>query len=126
MHAQHINVFRQKMGVDMHIESEVLEPYDDDDILSQIYNECERKGIIITRVTKKSKHHAVIEDIAFSMADDLEAMGVSINNVRIACVADYGDASKEDRDANGPAYEAFPYWDTGPKELGEVSVGIGL
>lgn len=126
VHAQHINVFRQKMGVDVHIESEVLEPYDDDDILSQIYNECERKGIVITRVTKKSKHHAVIEDIAFSMADDLEAMGVSINNVRITCVADYGDASKEDRDANGPAYEAFPYWDTGPKELGELSVGIGL
>ena len=47
-HAQTVNVFRQKMGVDVHIKSDVLEPYDEDDILSQIYNECERKGIVIT------------------------------------------------------------------------------
>ena len=125
-HAQTVNVFRQKMGVDVHIKSDVLEPYDEDDILSQIYNECERKGIVITRVTKISKHHAVIEDIAFSMADDLEAMGVHVNNVRIDCVPDYGDYDKSQRDAAGPTYEPFPYWKTGPKELGELSVGIGL
>ena len=85
-----------------------------------------RKGIVITRVTKISKHHAVIEDIAFSMADDLEAMGVHVNNVRIDCVPDYGDYDKSQRDAAGPTYEPFPYWKTGPKELGELSVGIGL
>ena len=121
-----MNVFRQKMGVDVHIKSDVLEPYDEDDILSQIYNECERRGIIVTRVTKRSKHHAVIEDVAFSMADDLEAMGVHVNKVRIDCVPDYGEFDKSQRDAAGPNYEPFPYWATGPKELGELSVGIGL
>ena len=125
-HARTVNVFRQKMGVDVHIKSDVLEPYDEDDILSQIYNECERRGIIVTRVTKRSKHHAVIEDVAFSMADDLEAMGVHVNKVRIDCVPDYGEFDKSQRDAAGPNYEPFPYWATGPKELGELSVGIGL
>ena len=125
-HARTVNVFRQKTGVDVHIKSDVLEPFDEDDILSQIYNECERRGIIVTRVTKRSKHHAVIEDVAFSMADDLEAMGVHVNKVRIDCVPDYGEFDKSQRDAAGPNYEPFPYWATGPKELGELSVGIGL
>ena len=107
---------------------------DGDEILTEIYPQCERKGISVTKVVKASKRAATVEDVLFSQASDLEAMGLTVGGKKVSLRR--GDAPRTRGGRGGRATRgsgrladlSHPYVlsKTGVTELGELGVGIGL
>lgn len=77
-HAKAVNVHRQRAGVAVHMNDDALAGLTGDEILADIYAECERRGIVLHRVTKDGKSSAVIEDVPTSSATDLAQTGVTV------------------------------------------------
>ena len=133
-HARETNVLRRRAGISVYLEDECLEDMDGDEIFSEIYPQCERRGIAVTKVVKTSKRAATVEDVLFSQAADLEAMGLTVGGKKIACVAEKlpepeeGEEGERPAGADGLPDLSHPYVlsKTGVTELGELGVGIGL
>jgi hypothetical protein len=70
----------------------------------------------------------MIEDVPFSQIADLEASGVTVAGVKVRCVADAVPEVEDGTSAEDLADMVFPYevGKTGPVELGDMGVGIGL
>ena len=133
-HARETNVLRRRAGISVYLEDECLEDMDGDEILTEIYPQCERRGIAVTKVVKTSKRAATVEDVLFSQAADLEAMGLTVGGKKLACVAETlpepeeGEEGERPAGADGLPDLSHPYVlsKTGVTELGELGVGIGL
>ena len=133
-HARETNVLRRRAGISVYLEDECLEDMDGDEILTEIYPQCERRGIAVTKVVKTSKRAATVEDVLFSQASDLEAMGLTVGGKKLACVAETlpepeeGEEGERPAGADGLPDLSHPYVlsKTGVTELGELGVGIGL
>ena len=133
-HARETNVLRRRAGISVYLEDECLEDMDGDEILAEIYPQCERRGIAVTKVVKTSKRAATVEDVLFSQAADLEAMGLTVGGKKLACVAETlpepeeGEEGERPAGADGLPDLSHPYVlsKTGVTELGELGVGIGL
>jgi hypothetical protein len=140
-YARDANVMQTRAGIKVYMEDDALEHLDGDEIFAEIYQQCERKGISVTKVTKTGTCAATVEDIPMSQAEDLAHFGVKIAGRHVQCVKEElppldGDGDEPggpglERDAEaGGAHPALirPYSlrTTGPNELGELGVGIGL
>ena len=140
-YARDANVMQTRAGIKVYMEDDALEHLDGDEIFAEIYQQCERKGISVTKVTKTGTCAATVEDIPMSQAEDLAHFGVKIAGRHVRCVKEElppldGDGDEPggpgfERDAEaGGAHPALirPYnlRTTGPNELGELGVGIGL
>jgi hypothetical protein len=126
-HAKAANVFRQHAGVTVRMNDDALAGLSGDEILADIYGECEKRGIVLQRVSKDGKSSAVIEDVPTSQAADLAQSGVTIRGVRVRCVPEELPPPEHDGDDDGglPVHR-YVLSKTGPAELGELGVGIGL
>jgi len=150
-HARDTNVMQIRAGINVYMDNPALEPFDGDEIFAEIYAQCERKGISINKVVKTGPFTATIEDVALSSAGDLEQQGVLIAGIRVTCVKEQlsselagddddkvggktkGAKKKEGEDRDVEANFIHPdlirpynLRSTGPNELGELGVGIGL
>ena len=145
-HARAMNVMQIRAGIKVFLDDDVLENLDGDEIFAEIYSQCERKGIQISKVIKTGTYTATIEDVILSQAEDLVQIGVKINDRRLTCVKEElseipqdeenfsrskSGRNKDDRDveANAIHPDLIRQYDlktTGPNELGELGVGIGL
>ena len=98
-----------------------------DDVLADIFSECERKGIFVQRVRREGKMTAVVEDVPPSLAQDIAASGLTVRGVVIKCRPETVDASAGAGGDGLGEPKLFPLGSTtGPAELGELGVGIGL
>ena len=102
-HARETNVLRRRAGISVYLEDECLEDMDGDEILTEIYPQCERRGIAVTKVVKTSKRAATVEDVLFSQAADLEAMGLTVGGKKLACVAETLPEPEEGEEGERPA-----------------------
>ena len=136
-HARESNVMRRRAGISVFIESDALVDMDEDEIMGEVYGQCERRGIAITKIVKTSRREAQIEDVVLSQAADLVAMGLTIGGQRVACVKEElpqaggeggGDGGEAAVGEDGLPDLSHPYvlGKTGVAELGELGVGIGL
>lgn len=70
-HAKAVNVYRQRAGITVRMHHDALVGLSGDEILADIYGDCEKRGILIQRVVKAGKASAAIEDVPTSQAADL-------------------------------------------------------
>jgi len=141
-YARDANVMQTRAGIKVFMEDDALEHLDGDEIFAEIYQQCERKGVSVSKVTKTGTCSAAVDDIPMSQAEDLAHFGVKIAGRHVRCVKEElapldgdedepGGPNQTERDAEaGGAHPALirPYdlRTTGPNELGELGVGIGL
>ena len=140
-HARDANVMRTRAGIKVFMEDDALEHLDGDEIFAEIYQQCERKGISVSKVTKTGTCSAAVDDIPMSQAEDLAHFGVKIAGRLVRCVKEElqpfegdddepgGPGPERDAEAGGahPALiQPYDLRTTGPNELGELGVGVGL
>jgi hypothetical protein len=85
-YARDANVMQTRAGIKVYMEDDALEHLDGDEIFAEIYQQCERKGISVTKVTKTGTCAATVEDIPMSQAEDLAHFGVKIAGRHVQCV----------------------------------------
>jgi len=123
-HAKATNVYRQRAGITVRLDDAALIGLSGDEVLADIYRECEKLGIVLQRLSKDGASGAIIEDVPPSQAADLARAGVTIRGVHVRCVPEEMPVSKEDDQADFS--QPYVFDKTGPEELGELGVGIGL
>lgn len=130
-HAKRVNVYRQRAGIAVRMNDDALMGLSGDEILADIFGECEKRGLILHTVNKDGKASAVIEDVPPSHAADLAQFGVTVRGVRVRCVPEetppaQGVKASGDEDELEDLARPYVWAKTGPSELGELGVGIGL